>query len=141
MIIVPGVQVYRNISKDQYVVQELAAFPEGGSVHFGQPIIVTAEGFDCKIAGLILNCLKNYRKSDCDQRLVHRSSDKERRRFVKEHLLVDVAQISPTQLRVSPCERHGISYSGVKGAAVTLELGSAEKELPNALREVFRKAR
>lgn len=140
MIIVPSVQIYWNESKNQFVLQELASVPDGGSGEFGPPIILTAEDFDSQVGRLVLDCLRNYRKNVYNEDLVRRHSDKERRKFVKDHLLVNVAQISAAQIQVSPCERHGLSYSGVKGAAVILKLDSAEKELPNVLREAFHRA-
>ena len=114
--------------------------PLGGARDCGQPLLIEASESDSRIPPLVLEGLRSFEQRSYDSRLERRSSDSERQAFVKEHLLVIVTKTSPNHLRVSACERNGLSYGGVKDGDVLLDFATAVEELPKAIHHAFSKA-
>jgi hypothetical protein len=136
----PSASIFWNRNKGTYLFQEHMPSPLGGSRDLGEPILVKADEFDSRIAGLVLDSLASYQQRVYDPKMERRSSDKERLNFVKEHLLVVVAIIPSGQVRVSACGRRGLSYGGVKDGEVVVDAISAMEKLPGAIRDAFSKA-
>ena len=142
-IVIPSANVYWHKGKRVYLVQELMPSLLGGSVECGEPTTVEEKDFDSQISTLVLKALTNYENRqynpECERRF---QSDRKSLAFAKQHLVVNVAKIHKNRIRVAALQRRGSGHAGgVAGGETTLDVDSAQQELPRILRDAFAMAR
>lgn len=140
-IVIPTVGIYFDEIDKHYLVQPCIPSPLGGSLEFGDPIMVLEEDFESSIANVTLKSLENYLKTKYDPTLEKRRSDKEQLDFVKRHKSVSVAKLTSGRIQVSAGERQGGGYHGVEDGDIVIDAASAREQLPGTIREAFQRAK
>src|SRR5574341_2164476 len=97
--------LYLNERTGDFIVQPQARHPTGASADFGDPTVVSPKHFDSRMVAVVLENLGKYSKQVFLSELAPRYSNDEHRKFVEEHLCVDLTRFPTGELRIRPCHR------------------------------------
>lgn len=129
-------QIYKNVKTQTYAVQPYVMGPISWT-HFGEPTLVTQDQFESSITAAVLENLERFNKRVFDPALVRKRTEAENRRFIKDHLCVDVARLDTNEIKVSPQHRERGGYTGGEENSTLLKPEEVPQRLADAIREAF----
>jgi hypothetical protein len=131
--------IYRVIKTGVYVVQPYTIGPVAPT-EFGDPTVIESDEFALRIANAVVENLEKFGKEPYDRARSRRRNPEQQKRFLKDHLGVNVHKLESGSLAVYPLhhERGGMVASDED--AIILSSTEVPRKLAAAIVEAFKRA-